>query len=100
MLMFENADCTEAVLYNANLQNTRICHANFNKVELSAADLRYADLQDLKYQNILSLQLANIYGIRNAPPGFIEFAEKMGAVSIVSTEQWHALLISESKISP
>ena len=67
----ENADLFGADLTDADLSNTT----------LKEADLRFADLTGIKWDGILSVEAANIFGIKNAPSGFREWALAHGAVS-------------------
>jgi uncharacterized protein YjbI with pentapeptide repeats len=78
----EDADLTQANLHSANLAGT----------DLSRADLRYADAQDFAWKEIQSMQLANIYGMKNVSPEFLAFARKHGAIDLQSDDDWNALL--------
>jgi len=88
----EDADLQSADLQDADLNQANLQRANLANADLSRADLRYADLRDTSWKGIHSLNLANIYGIRNAPPDFVAFALKQGAVSFVNDEEWNPLL--------
>ena len=81
-----DADLTEADLTGANLTS-----ANLDRVDLSSADLRNTDLSGVQWKQIASLRQANIFGIKNAPDGFLQFALAHGAISAESDEQWTAL---------
>jgi len=70
---FWGADLTEAELAEASLERT---------------DLRSTDLSGVHWRNIRSLKMANIYGVKNAPEGFVAWAVKQGAVEIESDAQW------------
>ena len=37
----------------------------------------------------------NTFGVRNAPPGFLEWAKQHGAVSVESDADWLAMLEAE-----
>jgi hypothetical protein len=39
--------------------------------------------------------LANVYGVRNAPDGFIDWALSQGAVAIQTDDDWYAKLNKE-----
>lgn len=66
----ESADFVEANLRGADLSLTN----------LKDTDLRYADLKDIKWEGIRSMEHANIFGVKNAPSGFREWALQHGAV--------------------
>jgi uncharacterized protein YjbI with pentapeptide repeats len=89
-----NANLVEASLTGANLAQVDLKGANLARADLCYADLWYADLTTIKsWQKIKSIELANIYGVKNAPDGFIEWAMTNGAVSIaiVDYEEWRKL---------
>lgn len=70
---FWGADLSEADLAQASLEGT---------------DLRNTNLRNLYWRDIKSLKMANIYGVKNAPEGFVAWAVKNGAVQIESDDQW------------
>jgi hypothetical protein len=82
-----STDLQDAVLTQANLENAHLANA-----DLSRADLRGANMLNADWAKMQSLKLANIYGIRNASPQFLDFAQKQGAVSLASDDDWNALL--------
>jgi hypothetical protein len=55
-------------------------------VELSNADLRFADLKGARWEKIEKIEAANVYGVRNAPAGFVEWALQHKAVSQKGTD--------------
>jgi hypothetical protein len=71
-----NADLRDTDLYGANLRN-----ANLSGAKLADADLRNADLGGARWQNIVSIEKANIYGVRNVGADFQAWAMQHGAVS-------------------
>ncbi len=75
-----------ADLHGATLDGATLAHA-----DLSGVDLREAHLRDVAWGEIASLRLANLWGVRNAPPGFVNFALEHDAVSLESDAQWAAL---------
>jgi uncharacterized protein YjbI with pentapeptide repeats len=94
---FRQADLTGADLHSAAMQDTDLNQANleqtnFAGADLSRADLRYTDVKDLAWKDIQSLQLANIYGMKNVPAGFLDYARRQGAVSLESDDDWNVLL--------
>jgi uncharacterized protein YjbI with pentapeptide repeats len=90
-----HADLQNADLRNANLEDADLFGANLSQGDLTGArltkaDLRNSDLHGAKWQEIAEIRLANVFGVKNAPPGFLEWATKMGAVSIESDAGWLA----------
>jgi hypothetical protein len=97
---FRGASFNKADLRNANLQDTDFTGADLSEadlegVDLSKADLRDTNLRDIKWEKIADLKLANIHGVRNAPPNFLTWAAAKGAVSIESDAEWLALSAKE-----
>jgi hypothetical protein len=72
---FQDADLSETNLSGVVFDNTDLCRVNFNQA---------------LWKNIQSVKGANLYGIRNAPPGFVQWALKQGAVEMQSEEQWQS----------
>jgi hypothetical protein len=71
----ESANLRSVNLVDASLAEANVSHANFKD-----ADLTNADLQGLKnWQEIDSMQDTIIGGVRNAPPGFVQWAKQHGA---------------------
>ncbi|WP_300019778.1 pentapeptide repeat-containing protein [uncultured Roseobacter sp.] len=70
--MFNQSDLTGADLSGVNLSET-----SFYRVNLSGADLQ--GIED--WRNIAGIEETNIFGIRNAPEGFMEWALSNGAIS-------------------
>ena len=93
---FRNADLDHAQFADANvseadLTEADLSSANLARADFSNADLRRADLSGVRWLGILSMRLANINGVRNAPAGFLEFALAHGAVQAESDEEWTRL---------
>jgi uncharacterized protein YjbI with pentapeptide repeats len=79
----EFANLTGAILLNANLAGADLYDAN-----LTGAILYEANLTNIKnWQEIKCIEEANIFGVKNPPDGFIEWATKHGAVSIDEIEE-------------
>lgn len=96
---FQSADLTDANLRSANFRGGNLSQAtlqgaNFDESDLTAADLTGADLNgasfvdaDLtnsnlrgaRWERIASVKNANIFGVKNAPQGFVDWAMKHGA---------------------
>jgi hypothetical protein len=95
---FEGADLRNCNLRSANLEYADLSDADVNGADFSSADLsgtnlgnadlRNCDLRYIKWKDIASFKQANIYRVKNPPPGFVEFAMKNGAVSMESDEAW------------
>ncbi|MBV9488211.1 MAG: pentapeptide repeat-containing protein [Verrucomicrobia bacterium] len=84
------ADLQDADLYGADLGG-----ADLEGTNLARTDLRNADFSDVRWQKVTGVKKANVFGLRNAPPGFLEWAKANGAVSIESDADWLAMLKAE-----
>jgi len=71
----EHADLMDADLFSADLTG-----ADLSGAALANADLRNADLANLKWSDTLNVKNANIFGVKNAPEGFVAYALKRGAI--------------------
>jgi pentapeptide repeat protein len=71
-----------SVLDDADLSGADLRGADLSSASLENADLRRADLAGLQWSELKSLKGANVYGVRNAPTGFLNWASAHGAVSI------------------
>jgi Pentapeptide repeats (9 copies) len=80
------ADFTDADLSTANLTQAGVQGTRFDR-----ADLRYTDWKDVRWQGILSVRLADLFGAKNLPPDFSQWATRHGAVFLSSDDQWNAL---------
>jgi uncharacterized protein YjbI with pentapeptide repeats len=98
---FHLADFTDADLKSANFRGSNLSKANFLRADLSGSDLGDADLAEanlaganlddadlgganlagLQWHKIASAKNATIEGVKNAPPGFVEWAVRKGALS-------------------
>jgi len=76
----------QADLEEADLVGAKLVGANLTGVNLKNADLRNSDLREAVWQGIRAIDSANVYGVRNAPEGFADWARKHGAVSVSSRE--------------
>jgi len=72
---FEGADIKDADLFGSNLSNV-----TFTDADLSGADLTSTDLRNVNWKRVKSVTGTNIFGVKNAPEGFVEWALKNGAV--------------------
>lgn len=82
-----NADLERAKLIEADLWGADLSGADLSGATLNHADLRNTNLADFKWREIVNLKEANVFGVRNAPEGFIAYALKHGAVQIESDSQ-------------
>jgi hypothetical protein len=88
---FRGADLQGAWLNGANLSQADLVGADLNDAHLDAADLegadlRNADLKGITWSHVKSMRGANVYGVRNAPDGFVVWALAHGAVSMREQE--------------
>jgi hypothetical protein len=89
---FHKANLENAILKDADLNGASLAEADVAGADLSQTDLRGADLRALRWQNIKTIRLADVYGVKNAPTGFRDWALKNGAVSIEADDAWIAML--------
>jgi uncharacterized protein YjbI with pentapeptide repeats len=89
---FQKADLRKATFGDADLNGANLRESDLEGANLSKADLRTTDLRDCKWEKISDIKLANIFEIKNAPPGFEKWALEHGAVSVESDSDWQALL--------
>src|ERR1700722_16478987 len=98
---FHLADFTDADLKSANFRASNLTKANFRRADLSGSDLGEADLTDanlaganlddadlsganlagVQWREIASAKNATIEGVKNAPPGFVDWAKQKGALT-------------------
>jgi len=102
---FSSADLTDATLHSANfrggsfsqatLEGADLAQSDLTGVDLtgaalSGADLTDADLTDatlrgIRWEHIASVKNANIFGVKEAPDGFVDWALRHGAQSTASS---------------
>lgn len=75
------ANFTDAALADSDLNGANLSGADLTAADLSDADLRNANLNGVRWQKLKAVTSVNIYGVRNAPPGFIDWATAHGAKS-------------------
>ena len=85
---FTNASLAGAHLDDADFQGANLSDCDLSGTTLDGADLRFATITNLGWQHILSIKRANLFGVRNAPAGFLEWATRHGAVQIEKDEDW------------
>jgi len=81
---FRHSNFSGAKLQDADLANADFCSANLSAANLDGAtldsvDLGKADLRNIKWQKIKSIKGMSLEQVRNAPPGFLEWAIQHGA---------------------
>ncbi len=86
-----NADLQYAKLEDADLEGANLAGAKLGGANLTAADLKSCDLRNMKWADIATIRLANVFKVKNAPPGFVEWALSKGAVAIESDAEWEKL---------
>ncbi len=92
---FSNANLRSANLRRSNLEQVSFQSASLDESDLTGADLAGADLTDasladadltnadlrgIRWEHIANLKNANIFAVKNAPQGFVEWALKHGAL--------------------
>jgi hypothetical protein len=85
---FQRADLRRSSLEDADLNGANLSDSDLEGANLSKTDLRAADLRNCKWEKISDIRLADIFGIRNPPPGFEKWALANGAVSLESDADW------------
>jgi hypothetical protein len=82
---FRNGKFARALLRDADGSEGDFSGADFSggdlaRADFTNADLRGADLREVQWKGITSVKGANIFGVKNAPEGFVAWAVKNGAV--------------------
>jgi len=80
----ERAVFDHANLSDSDLSGSDLAGARLDAADLSEADLHSADLSGILWRQIAAIRGANIAGVRNAPPGFAEWALHNGATQTPS----------------
>jgi Pentapeptide repeats (9 copies) len=104
---FDSADMSDANLRGANFRESALRSVEFDDADLADADLEGADLRgadlsrtilvrtdlsrtnlaNLKWTGIRDLNGTNVFGVKNAPDGFVAYALKHGAVQVKGDSQ-------------
>ena len=91
----QKADLRNATLQDADLTGANLSGADLEGATLAKADLRNVDFRNAKWQKITDVKLANVFGIKNAPADFLNWAMQNGAVSTETDTEWQALLAQQ-----
>jgi len=83
------AELDYAMFADSDLSGCNLTEANCEDSDFSRADLRNCELKNLNWKGIKEVKLANLFGVKDAPEGFIAWALKNGAVSIESDTEWN-----------
>lgn len=76
-------------LSGADLRTADLCGVSLTGSVLDRCDLRQAKAHGLEgWRDLKSVKLANIWGIKDAPQGFEEWARGKGAVAIEDNDKW------------
>lgn len=84
--VLDRTNFAHADLGNADLAGSNLAGADLSGALLTDADLSRANLNEIHWQQIGSIQRANVAGVQNAPSGFIEWAMRNGAVNSPAAE--------------
>jgi Pentapeptide repeats (8 copies) len=80
----QNARLIDADLTDADLNSAKLAGSDLSRATLDNADLRDTDLHNIHWQEIRSIKMANITGVKDAPDGFTAWALKHGAIQDAS----------------
>lgn len=83
------AELDYAMFADSDLSGCNLTEANCEDSDFSRADLRNCELKNLNWKGIKEVKLANLFGVKDAPEGFMAWALKNGAVSIESDTEWN-----------
>jgi Pentapeptide repeats (8 copies) len=78
--ILRSVDLRRADLTDSDLVSADLSGADISGATLANADLRNANLSNLKWRDNPNLKNANVFGVKNVPEGFLEYALKHGAV--------------------
>ena len=85
---FKKASLGGSRLDDADLEGADLTDADLSGAILDNADLRFVNLSNTGWNQIRSIQGANLFGLKDSPSGFLEWAVKHGAVQFETDEQW------------
>jgi hypothetical protein len=86
---FRQGDFYGALFAECDMDDTDFSGADLTEADLTGATLDRADLSNttlrsIHWQGIKSIRMANIYGVKDAPDGFVAWALQKGAVETES----------------
>jgi hypothetical protein len=81
----EHADLSESDLNGTDLSNS-----NLAGVDLTNADLRNADLSAIQWKQIKAVKNADMFGVKDPPNGFVDWALHNGAIQAESDDAWRS----------
>jgi len=86
----DGADFKGTTIIASDFPDATLIGADFKNATIIASDLSNANLTDIiDWKEIKDMKNTNIYGVKNAPDGFKEFAKNdMGAVEIKKRDEW------------
>lgn len=81
---FRRSSLEQVSFQGANLDDSDLTGADLTRADLTDAslvntDLTRADLNGVHWEHVANLKNANIFGVKNAPRGFVEWAIQHGA---------------------
>jgi len=76
----EGTSFERSALDDADFSGADLRRADLSGTSLENADLRNAEMEGVKWGTVKSVKGANVYGVKNAPEGFVEWAVGHGAV--------------------
>jgi hypothetical protein len=77
---------SDAVLADSDLNGANLSGADLTGADLTDADLSNANLRGFIWHNLKAVDSVCIYGMRNAPTGFVEWAMQHGVQSRAGEE--------------
>ena len=91
------ADLRRCELGWAEMNDANLVGANIAGANMYCVDLRGANLDGLLgWRSVEVWRVANLYGVKNAPHGFVEWAlTEAGAVSLEDGERWVESIVDE-----
>ena len=81
----------EADLSDADLNGADLRDSDLDGAKLDGADLRSADLNRVSWKGLKGAKGADVFGVKNAPPGFLDWALHNGAVQAETDDAWRKL---------
>ena len=81
-------DFSNSHLNYVNFANAMLYGSIFDDASLVGSYMVGADLSGIKWNSGTLIKNANIYGVKNAPEGFREWALKKGAVEFPDRDKW------------